>query len=56
MVFGYLWNDNIFSLVTFYKNFASKMAASKMVAFDLSHFVDFEHVKVFSSYFTDFEQ
>ena len=27
-----------------------------MVAFDLSHFPDFEQVKIFSSHFPDFEQ
>ena len=32
------------------------MVAYNMAAFDLSHFIDFEHVKIFSSYFTDFEQ
>ena len=32
-------------LLFFKKNFAFKMAASKMVAFDLSHFADFEQVK-----------
>ena len=32
------------------------MAASQMVAFDLSHFADFEQVKIFNSHFTDFEQ
>ena len=32
------------------------MTASKMAAFDLSHFVDFEQVKIFSSHFADFEQ
>ena len=40
----------------FFKSFAFKIAASRMVAFDLSYFTDFEQVKIFSSHFTDFEQ
>ena len=32
------------------------MVASKMVAFGLSHFTDFEHVKIINSPFADFEQ
>ena len=56
MVFGYTQNDHIFLLVNFFKNFASKMAASKIAAFDLSHFVNFEQVKIFNGDFTDFEQ
>ena len=32
------------------------MVAYNMAAFDLSHFVNFEHVKIFSSHFADFEQ
>ena len=43
-------------LLFFKKNFAFKMAASQMVAFDLSHFADFEQVKIFNSHFTDVEQ
>ena len=43
-------------LLFFKKNFAFKMAASQMVAFDLSHFADFEQVKIFNNHFTDFEQ
>ena len=32
------------------------MVASKMIAFGLSHFTDFEHVKIVNSHFADFEQ
>ena len=32
------------------------MVASKMTAFDLSHFADFEQVKNFNGQFADFEQ
>ena len=32
------------------------MVASNMAAFDRSHFVNFEQVKIFSSNFADFEQ
>ena len=32
------------------------MVATKMVAFDLSHFTDFEQVKIVNCYFADFEQ
>ena len=32
------------------------MVASNIAAFDLSHFVNFEQVKIFSSQFADFEQ
>ena len=31
------------------------MVASKMAAFDLSHFTDFEQVKIVNDHFTDFE-
>ena len=45
-----------FCLILFLKNFAFKMVASNMAAFDLSYFVNFEQVKIFSSHFADFEQ
>ena len=32
------------------------MVASKMAAFDLSHFTDFEQVKIVNGHFTCFEQ
>ena len=32
------------------------MAASKMVAFDLGQFADFEQIKIFSSHFAKFKQ
>ena len=35
---------------------ASKMTASKIVASDLSHFADFEQLKMFNSHFAHFEQ
>ena len=40
----------------FFRNFAFKMVASNRAAFDLSHFVNFEQVKLFSSHFAEFEQ
>ena len=46
----------IFFASYFFKNFAFKMAASNMVAFDLSHYTDFEQVKIVNGHFTDFEQ
>ena len=39
-----------------FKNFSSKITASKMAASDPSYFADFEHVKFFSCHFADFEQ
>ena len=45
-----------FLLVTFFKTLLLRWLLLKIDAFDLSHFADFEQVKIFSSHFADFEQ
>ena len=39
-----------------FKNFSSKITASKMAASDPSYFADFKHVKFLCCHFIDFEQ
>ena len=46
----------IYFRLLLFKNFAFKMVASNMAAFDLNHFADFEQVKIFNVHFADFEQ